>query len=154
MLSKSQLAFWRTAAEVLLETRIRVLVVDDFMAFQRLILWIFHDWAELKVVGQAVDGAEAIAKAQELQPDVIVLDIGLPDSNGIEVARSIRAAAKDARIVFSTENPSIDVAREALKVGDAFVLKSDATSDILKAIEAVVHGEKFVSRSLAGSKLI
>lgn len=74
MLSKSQLAFWRTAAEVLLETRIRVLVVDDFMAFQRLILWIFHDWAELKVVGQAVDGAEAIAKAQELQPDVIVLD--------------------------------------------------------------------------------
>ncbi len=133
---------------------IRVLLVDDFAAFRRLIGWIFQDAPQLKVVGEAADGREAIVKCEQLQPDIVVLDIGLPDLNGIEVAQLIRTVAKQARVIFLTENKLLEVAREALKVGNAFIVKSDVTYDLLNAIDTVMSGKKFVSRSLAQMKLM
>lgn len=131
-----------------------MVVVDDFAAFRRLILWIFDDWAQLKVVGEAANGSDAVSICQELQPDVVVLDIGLPDSSGIDVARHIRKVARSARIVFASENHDAEIAREALTSGNAFVIKSDATRDLLAAIDVALTGKKFVSRSLAPLKLI
>lgn len=132
---------------------IRVVVVDDFAAFRRLIVWIFNDWAQLKVIGEAANGSDAISMCQELQPDLVVLDISLPDSNGVEVARHIRTVAGNTRIVFASENHNPETAREALAVGNAFVVKSDATRDLLAAIDAALNGKRFVSRSLAQWKL-
>ncbi len=83
---------WRSC----LAAVIRVFLVDDFAAFRRLVLWIIHDAPQLKVVGEAADGKEAVAKCEQLQPDIVVLDICLPDVNGFEAARAIRNVVKHA----------------------------------------------------------
>jgi len=101
-------------------------------------------------VGEASDGLEAFQKAQELQPDLIVLDIGLPNLNGIQAALRIREASPKSKILFVSENRSFDVVKEALRTGAfGYVVKSDAGSDLLLAFEAVLQGKRFVSASLA-----
>lgn len=135
--------------------KIRVLLVDDFAAFRRLVYWIFSDKPELQVVGEALNGVEAIRKSEELQPDLIVLDVSLPLLNGIEAARQIYHVAPNSKIVFFSVNNSPDIARLALETGgNAFVVKSDATRDLLTAIDAAIEGKRFVSRSLDKSRLI
>jgi len=105
-------------------------------------------------VGEASDGLGALQKAQELQPDLIVLDIGLPSLNGIQAAHRIREASPKSKILFVSENRSFDVVEEALKTGaSGYVVKSDAGSDLLLAVEAVLQGKRFVSASLAGDDL-
>jgi DNA-binding NarL/FixJ family response regulator len=88
-------------------------------------------------------------KAKELQPDLIVLDIGLPKLNGIEAARRIRQLAPKSKILFLSENRSVDIAGEALRTGaSGYVVKSNARSDLLPAAKAVLSGNRFVSASL------
>jgi CheY-like chemotaxis protein len=92
---------------------------------------------------------EAVQKAQELQPDLIVLDIGLPTLNGIEAARQIRTQAPQSRILFLSENPSWDIAKEALRSGGSgYVIKSNAAGELLPAVEAVLQGKPFLSSGL------
>src|SRR5215831_18338172 len=89
--------------------------------------------------------------AQQLQPDLIMLDIGLPRTNGIAAARQIRRLCPSSKILFMSENRSADIAGEALSTGaGGYVVKSDAASELLPAIEAVLKGEQFVSPSLTG----
>ena len=136
-------------------TKIRVLLVDDFAAFRRLVCWIFNEKPELQVVGEAVNGLEAVHKSEVLQPDLVVLDVSLPLLNGIEAARQICRLSPKSKIVFFSVNSSPDIARIALESGGtAFVAKSDATRDLLTAIDAVLLGERFVSESLAKCGLI
>jgi CheY-like chemotaxis protein len=109
---------------------------------------------ELQVVGEATDGLEAVQKAQELQPDLILLDIGLPALNGIEAARQIRNLSPKSIILFVSENYSADIAMESLRVGGhGYVIKSDAGSELSAAVKAVMLGEQFVSARLAGQIL-
>jgi DNA-binding NarL/FixJ family response regulator len=101
------------------------------------------------------DGLEAVQQAQQLQPDLILLDIGLPTLNGIEAARRIREVSPASKILFVSENRSVDIAEEALNIGaGGYVVKSDATSDLLPAVKAVLEGKRFISASLAGHFLI
>jgi DNA-binding NarL/FixJ family response regulator len=110
-----------------------------------------HKQPRLKVICEASDGLEAVQKAKELQPDLILLDIGLPNLNGIEAAKQIREHSPASRILFLTENHSSDVAKEALKTGaKGYVLKSDAASDLLPGVQAVLEGRRFVSATFAG----
>jgi len=110
----------------------------------------FRSRPELRIVGEASDGPTAVQKAQELQPDLILLDIRLPILNGIEAARRIRSLAPDSKILFVTENYSADIAREALRSGGSgYVIKSDAGSELLAAVDAVILGRQFVSARLA-----
>jgi DNA-binding NarL/FixJ family response regulator len=102
----------------------------------------------LRIVGVASDGFEAIQKAVELRPDVILLDIGLPRINGIEVARRIRRVAPKSKILFLSQEIDVDVVRVSLSDGDGYVVKSDADDELFVAIEAVMQGKKFVSRSV------
>ncbi|HEX4920422.1 MAG TPA: response regulator transcription factor, partial [Candidatus Bathyarchaeia archaeon] len=105
--------------------------------------------AELQVVGEATDGLEAVQEIQELKPDLVLLDVGLPNLNGIEAASRIRQIAPGTKIVFVTQEDDLDVAREALNGGaQAYVLKDEVESDLLPAIEAVLGGSKFVSNRL------
>jgi DNA-binding NarL/FixJ family response regulator len=128
----------------------RILVVDDFERFRQLVIELLGKRPELLVVGEASDGLEAIQKAVELQPDLILLDIGLPNLNGIEVARQIRSLVPESKIIFLTQESSPDVVQKAFSVGArGYVAKINAVPDLLAAVDAVLLGMTFVSKPSA-----
>jgi DNA-binding NarL/FixJ family response regulator len=103
------------------------------------------------IVGEAAGGLEAVQRSEELKPDLILLDIGLPKLNGIEAARQIRKLVPNSKILFLTQQNSSDIAAGALSTGaSGYILKSDAGNELLRAVEAVIQGKRFVSRSLRG----
>ena len=133
---------------------IRVLIVDDYEPWRRLVRLTLLVHESLQVIGEVCDGLEAAPKAQELHPDLILLDIGLPHLNGIEAARKIREVAPASKILFVSENRSLDIVEEALQTGAVgYVVKSDAAAELLSAVETVLNGKRFVSARLAGSNL-
>ena len=128
---------------------IRILVVDDFERWRRSICSILSGYQQLHVVGQVADGQEAVQKAQELQPDLILLDISLPKLSGLEAASRIRQVAPGAKIIFLTQHSDVDTVRVALSTGArGYVLKVDAGSKLLPAIQTVLRGENFISERL------
>ena len=101
------------------------------------------------VVAEVAGGLEAVQKAQELQPDLILLDIGLPALDGLEAAKRIRQVAPDAGIIFVTQDSDRDMVRVALStVAQGYVLKTDAGSELLPAVTSVLEGDGFVSRGI------
>lgn len=107
---------------------------------------------ELRVVAEVANGVEAVQKAQELKPDLVLLDIRLPILNGIEAAKRIRQVAPGARIIFLTQNSNKDVKRAALSTGaQGYVLKVDAGRELFPAMEGVLGGEDFVSSGSQGA---
>jgi len=131
-----------------------VLVVDDSQPWQRFISTTLQKQPELQVIGQVFDGFQAVQQAQQLQPDLILMDIGLPKLNGIEAARRIREVSANSRVLFVSENRSWDIAEEALRTGAlGYVVKSDAASELLPAMEAVLQGQQFVSITLTDAVL-
>ena len=132
------------------QTSFRVLVVEDYERWRRFLISVLQTRPDLRIVGEASDGPSAVEKAQELQPDLILLDIGLPSLNGIEAARQIAKVSPKSKILFATENRSSEIADEALRTGAlGFVLKSDARKQLLPAVDAVLQGKRFVSSTLA-----
>jgi DNA-binding NarL/FixJ family response regulator len=130
---------------------VRVLVVDDYEPWRTFITSTLQNKPELQLLAEATDGREAVEIAQQLQPDLILLDIGLPTLNGIEAARRIREVSPASKILFVSENRSSDVAEQALRTGaGGYVVKSSAASELLAAIAAVIEGEQFVSANLTG----
>ena len=123
---------------------IRVLVVEDFEPFRRFICSTLEKKSELQVVCEVSDGLEAVQKAEELQPDLILLDIGLPTLNGIEAARQIRKLAPEAKIIFVSQESSADVVQEALSLAWGYVVKTHAGSELLSAVDAVLLEKQFV----------
>jgi DNA-binding NarL/FixJ family response regulator len=128
--------------------------VDDYEPWRRFIRLTLLAYEKLQVIGEVCDGLEAVPKAQELQPDLILLDIGLPKLNGIEAARRIREVSPKSKILFVSENRDWDTAEEALRAGGCgYVVKSDAARELLSAVEAVLQGKQSLSPSLAGDRL-
>jgi DNA-binding NarL/FixJ family response regulator len=132
-------------------TIVRVLVVDDFERFRRFVCSTLGTRRDLQVIGEASDGLEAVRKAEELKPDLIVLDIGLPTLNGMEVARQIRKSCPQCKILFLSQESSAYVVQDALALGAlGYVVKAHAGSELLAALEAVLEGRQFVSMGLSG----
>ncbi|MGA7294772.1 MAG: response regulator transcription factor [Terriglobales bacterium] len=130
---------------------VRIFVVDDFEPFRRFICSTVAKSRDLQVIAEASNGRQAIQKAEELKPDLILLDIGLPALNGIAVARQIRKVVPESKIIFVTQESSIDVVQEALSLGAlGYVVKTHAASELLAAVEAVCRGNQFVSSGLSG----
>src|ERR1700751_4014986 len=128
----------------------RVLVVEDNEPYRRFICSTLGKRPELHIVCEVSDGLEAVQKAEELHPDLIVLDIGLPSLNGIEAARRIRKLSPESKILFVSQESSADVVQEALGTGaHGYVVKSDAGSELLPAVKAVLEAKRFIRASLA-----
>jgi len=128
----------------------RILIADDFKDWRGQVLLLFGTRPEWQVTAEAADGLEAIQKAEELKPDLIVLDIGLPKLNGLEAARQIRQLSPSSKIVFLSQNNDLDVVRTALGTAQGYVCKTDFRRDFLPAVQAVFRGQQFVSSSLKG----
>ncbi len=132
-------------------SKIGILVVEDYEPFRRFVCSTLGKRPELHIVGEASDGLEAVQKAEELQPALILLDIGLPSLNGIEVAGRIRKISPKSEILFVSQESSVDVVQKALSVGAVgYIAKVDAGSELLAAVEAVRQGRQFVSSGLSG----
>ena len=125
---------------------VRVLVVDDYEPFRRFVCSTLENSSDLQVIGEVDDGLEAIHKAEELQPDLIVLDIGLPTLNGIEAARRIRKLSPESKILFVSQESSADVVQEALRTGAlGYVVKTHSGIELLAAVETIRQGKQFIS---------
>jgi DNA-binding NarL/FixJ family response regulator len=125
---------------------VRILVVDDFAPWRQYVCSMLQTNPEFCVVAEVCDGLEAVQKAQELKPDLILLDIGLPTLGGLEAANRIRQVAPGARIIFLTQNSDIDMVRAAFKTGaQGYVLKTDAGIELIPAVAWVLGGDDFVS---------
>lgn len=127
----------------------RVLVVEDHEPFRRFVCSSLGKTSKLQIVDQVSDGLQAVRRTEELKPDLIVLDIGLPSLNGIEVARRVRKLSPNSKILFLSQESCPDVVLAALRSGAyGYVLKSQAGADLLRALEAVREGRLFVSSVL------
>ena len=130
---------------------VRVLVVEDYAPFRRFVRSTLKKRPEWQVIGEVSDGLEAVQQVEELQPDLILLDVGLPSLNGIEAARRIRKLSAKSKILFVSQESSTDVVQEAFCIGAlGYVAKTQAGIDLLAAVEAICQGGRFVSAGLAG----
>ncbi len=132
----------------------RVLVVEDFEPFLRVLISALAEVSGLEIVGEVSDGLEAVRQAERLQPDLILVDIGLPTLNGIEAARRIHKLVPACKILFLSQECFADVVQEAFNSGAlGYVVKAHAGSELLAAVEAVRQGRHFVSSGLSALAL-
>ena len=132
----------------ILNSRARTLVVDDYDPWRRHICAELKARPELQVVGEASDGLEAVRMCEELKPELILLDIGLSNLNGIEVEKWTCQLIPRAKVLFLSQNNDVEVVQAALGNGaHGYVLKADAGSELFPAIKAILCGERFVSSS-------
>jgi DNA-binding NarL/FixJ family response regulator len=133
---------------------IRVLIADDQALFRRGLYVVLGTEDHIEVVAEAENGAEAIAKAEDLVPDVVLMDVRMPRVNGIEAARQIRDLCPSTKILMLTVSDEEDDLYEAIKAGaNGYLLKEISVEEVAEAIRAVVQGQSLISPSMA-SKLL
>ena len=128
---------------------VRVLVVDDHAGVRNMICSLLSQESAVNAVFQAANVEEAVTKADLLQPDLVLLDIGLQGITGLEAARQIPKVSPQTKIIFLSQHDSLHMANEALKIGGhGYVSKMDAGTELLKAIQSVREGTRFVSQRI------
>ena len=146
MSSRVQLGFY---GGFLATPLIRVLVVDDFEPFRRFVAKVLQQQPELQIICEVSDGLEAVQKAEEMQPDLVLLDIGLPNLNGIEAAQRIHKLSPKSKILFVSQETSTNLVQGALASGGSgYVLKMNARKELLTAVNAVLGGKRFIGASV------
>lgn len=129
---------------------ISIIVVDDYQPWRNYVCSILPQWLDSPAIAEACNGMEAVHMAEELQPDLILLDVGLPELNGIEAARYILETSPHSKILFVSEDRSPEIAEEGLRTGArGYIAKSSAATDLWPAIQAVLRGELFLGKGLS-----
>jgi PAS domain S-box-containing protein len=132
----------------------RILVVDDHELIRRGIRTVLAAEPSLTVCGEAVDGQEAVQKADSLRPDIVLMDISMPRLNGLEATREIKRLIPDAEILIVSQHESAEMIRQAFRAGaSGYVVKSTISTDLLSAIIKVSHKEPFVSAASPASTI-
>ncbi len=126
--------------------KLRILIADDHGLVRRGAREVLHSRRGWRVVGEAANGREAVQKAKELKPDVAVVDIGMPELDGVEVARQIRETVPETKVLVLSMHESDQMVRRALEAGArGYLLKSDLTECLAKAVQAVAEGKRFLT---------
>lgn len=132
----------------------RILVADDHEVVRKGLIAMLQAQPEWQVCGEAEEGRDAVEKAQSLKPDVIILDIGMPNLNGLEATRQILKVNPQARVLILTLHDSDQVVREVLNAGArGFLLKSDAARDLVAAVEALRRNKTYFTSKVASMVL-
>jgi DNA-binding NarL/FixJ family response regulator len=130
--------------------RLRILIADDHGLVRRGAREVLNSQHGWRVVGEAANGREALLKAIDLKPDVAVIDLGMPDLDGIEVTRKVREAVPEIKILVLTMHDSDHMVRRALEAGaHGYLLKSDLTDSLPKAVKAVSEGKRFFTTEVS-----
>jgi DNA-binding NarL/FixJ family response regulator len=133
---------------------IRVVIVDDHALFRRGLDLVLSEEPDIKVVGEAADGIEAVHRAEEMTPDVVVMDVRMPRSTGIEAARRIRERLPDTKVIMLTVSDKEEDLYAAVKAGaSGYLLKEISIEELADAVRAVARGHSLISPSMA-SKLL
>ena len=133
---------------------IRVLIADDAPLFRRGLSVVLSTEPNIEVVAEAEDGQQAIERAEEFAPDVVLMDVRMPRVNGIDAARTIRDTSPTTKIIMLTVSDEDDDLYEAIKAGaNSYLLKEVSVEEVPEAIRAVVQGQSLISPSMA-SKLL
>ncbi len=128
---------------------ISILVVDDSPKWRKLVHLILDIDSNLKIVSEVGDGASAVKAAKDFRPAVALLDISLPDVNGIEVGRNILKVCPETKIIFVTQESDVDLVEEGLAIGACgYVLKVDAGSELVTAIRCAFRAGRYISRTV------
>ena len=132
-----------------------VLICDDYKPWREFVRKTLTKKSDVTIVGEAANGVEAVEKAQELHPDVVLIDLGLPTLNGMEAARRIREVSPATRILIVSEVRDSEVVEAALGIPAAgYIVKVDTAHDLLPAIEAALQGrQQFVSPRLSKARI-
>jgi two-component system response regulator NreC len=130
---------------------IRIIIADDHTIFRSGLNMLLNSEPDIDVVGEAEDGHAAVAAAVDLHPDVVLMDIGMPNLNGIEATKKIKEQAPDIHILVLTMHRSDEYFFKMLEAGaSGYILKGAETSELISAVRAVANGDVFLYPSMAG----
>jgi two-component system NarL family response regulator len=131
-------------------SELRVLVVDDHALFREGIVGILNGQSDIRVVGQASDGLEALVMARDLRPDVVLMDVTMPGTDGIEAARVLKQEIPETRVIMLTVREESDLLFEAIKAGaDGYLLKTIRAQQLVEMLRAAQRGEAAITPQLA-----
>lgn len=134
--------------------RIRILLADDHRLVRQGFRLILESQEEMEVVGEAGNGREVLEKAEALQPDVVVMDVTMPELNGIEATRRMRTSAPHAHVLALSVHRDAVYVREIIRAGaEGYILKESADVELLAAVRAVSEGNSYLSPEVAGAVL-
>jgi PAS domain S-box-containing protein len=129
---------------------VRILVADDHEVIRRGVRALLAAGKDCEICGEAVDGQDAVEKARQLRPDLVIMDVSMPNLNGLEATRAIRRSLPGTQILILTQHDSQEMMRQALNAGArGFVVKSSVAHDLLNAVEAAKRGESFFDPAVA-----
>ena len=131
---------------------VSMLVAEDFEPFRRFVCSTLRAVPGLRVICEASDGIGAVQKAEILQPDLVLLDVGLPGLNGIDAARCIQRVVPRAKILFLSQESSPEIVQAAFEAGArGYIVKTDAARELVVAVRAVLRNENFVGRRFSNT---
>lgn len=136
------------------EDRIRVMICDDHALFRRGLIMVLEAEDDIEIVGEAEDGRDAVERVADIVPDVVLMDVRMPEIDGIEATRMIADRAPSAKILMLTVSDEESDLYEAIKAGaTGYLLKEISIEEVASAVRAVVSGQSLISPSMA-SKLL
>ena len=129
---------------------VTVLLADDHRVFLDGLRLLLETKSDIKVVGEALNGREAMQKAQELKPDLVIMDIAMPELNGIEAARQICNLSPSIRVIILTMHATVEHAMQEFKAGArGYVLKGSTGAELMDAVRAVMAGRRYMSQQIS-----